>query len=142
MAGSFETPEDLPRALRSWAGRCLSDESAPLLTSVLLTWACDATDEASRVQWRELNDLCRDSEFGFGHSRTDAVEERDRSRAADASLGTGPVMVDFSPPEPQGASEATEGVAYPIGVGTGTGHHTRVGRCEALDVFEQGHGVV
>ncbi|KOO28019.1 hypothetical protein Ctob_004713 [Chrysochromulina tobinii] len=108
MAGSFETPEDLPRALRSWAGRCLSDESAPLLTSVLLTWACDATDEASRVQWRELNDLCRDSEFGFGHSRADAVEERDRSRAADASLGTGPVMVDFSPPEPQGASEAAE----------------------------------
>lgn len=108
MAGSFETHEDLPRALRSWAGRCLSDESAPLLTSVLLTWACDATDEASRVQWRELNDLCRDSEFGFGHSRADAVEERDRSRAADASLGTGPVMVDFSPPEPQGASEAAE----------------------------------
>lgn len=91
----------LPTTLHAWASRCLADDTAPLLAAIVLAQACDDPDLAAREEWRSLHDIVIDSEFDINLPDVDSFEERERSRAADAALGEGPVMVDFSPPDPQ-----------------------------------------
>ena len=49
-------------------------------------------------------------------------------------LGVGRTRIDHD--------VAAERVAYPVSVGAGPCHHTRVGRGEALHIFEQGHRMI
>ena len=89
----------LPNLLQEWAGRSLTEDTAPLLAAFAWVQQRDAADPVEQERWQNVLSVCEHTGLPLQRPlELPAFDERDDSRSADALLGDGPISVQLQPP--------------------------------------------